>query len=299
MRLSEHERLVDRYLLGEMTHAEEEEFVLRMATEPELVAMVRAHRFVDNALRNDREALPDDSDEVGERARAALVAASLPQGSALHAPAVTGAATGALSSFPLSVIVSVTALVFAAAGFLTRGLIVSDSAPTTSVVRESPSRVADPTTVPGFGWPSTGNSATGLLPRSDGGGGSTLSNSEGVGSHSATIDQSGPRDGAVDAHTSSGAAASTGVVRKAMTDESSDRSIRSGGMKRGGNSMPTNPVPAQTTRQRNPSTQAPTDHTANATERGALPRAEAPPLMPERDSITFRIHTTTPHEPND
>lgn len=58
MTRTEQERLVERYIAGAMTSAQEEEFFMRVAVEPNLRQTLKAYRVVDNAIRKHRDAAP-------------------------------------------------------------------------------------------------------------------------------------------------------------------------------------------------------------------------------------------------
>jgi hypothetical protein len=72
MTRAQREALVEHYLTGEMSAAEEQEFFMRVAVDGELLGTLRAHRQVERALRRDREALPSGYAAVQERALAML-----------------------------------------------------------------------------------------------------------------------------------------------------------------------------------------------------------------------------------
>jgi hypothetical protein len=73
MKSSDYGRLVERYLAGEMTVPEEQDFFIQVAVNDELRQMLKAYQIVDNALRKDRAATrTNDNDR--SRSRAHIVA---------------------------------------------------------------------------------------------------------------------------------------------------------------------------------------------------------------------------------
>jgi hypothetical protein len=117
MTRSQREALVEHYLTGEMSAAEEQEFFMTVAVDGELLGTLRAHRQVERALRRDRDALPSGYAAVQERALAML--AVQPQVSSVSTP--RGWFSG--SRFSSWITTASTALVFAVAGYAGRGML--------------------------------------------------------------------------------------------------------------------------------------------------------------------------------
>ena len=69
----EREQLIGRYLSGEMSSAEEQEFFIQVAVDKELRHDLKAHRIIDSAIRKDR-----DAQAIGHTALRMRVAAMLP-----------------------------------------------------------------------------------------------------------------------------------------------------------------------------------------------------------------------------
>jgi hypothetical protein len=150
---AERELLVERYVAFEMSADEEQEFILRAATDAALFGMLRSYRLMDRALAHNRSTLPQPPSVVGERAMSAL--ASTP--AVASAP---GRARGAGATLGAG------ALLCIVAGFLLRGAIpldlatpspaavVSDSVESALPLREMPAldrsprevRAAEPAT---------------------------------------------------------------------------------------------------------------------------------------------------------
>jgi hypothetical protein len=117
MTRSQREALVEHYLTGEMSAAEEQEFFMTVAVDGELLGTLRAHRQVERALRRDRDALPSGYAAVQERALAML--AVQPQVS----PISNARRWFSGSRFSNWITTASTALVFAVAGYAGRDMI--------------------------------------------------------------------------------------------------------------------------------------------------------------------------------
>lgn len=85
MTRSEQERLVERYLSGEMLSADEEEFFMQVAVDRDLRQTLKAYRIVESALRKHRDNAPQHHDHTRARVVAML---------GTHAPAQSMRATG-------------------------------------------------------------------------------------------------------------------------------------------------------------------------------------------------------------
>jgi hypothetical protein len=81
MNRTEGERLVERYMSGAMTGAEEQEFFIQVATDSNLRHTLKAYRIVDTAIQKHRDALPAQHTAARSRLTGML---SLPP----HGPAV-------------------------------------------------------------------------------------------------------------------------------------------------------------------------------------------------------------------
>jgi hypothetical protein len=171
MTRSQREALVEHYLAGDMSAAEEQEFFMTVAVDGELLGTLRAHRQVERALRRDREALPSGYAAVQERALAML--AVQPQVSSMANPRKWFSG----SRFSGWITMASTALVFAVAGYAGRDMISQpsrdavqpvQSVSTTSQQIQRPQSDI-PTTI--FAIPnrdSAGESATPAMQRSQG-----------------------------------------------------------------------------------------------------------------------------------
>jgi hypothetical protein len=119
MTLAQREIIVERYLAGEMSASEEQEFFMKVATDGDLFRTLRAHRMVERALDRDRDAIPAGYMAIQEKAMELLAAQS---------PAVTatlGTASAAFGGLRLGTWITLvsTAVLFSAAGFITHGLV--------------------------------------------------------------------------------------------------------------------------------------------------------------------------------
>src|SRR5438477_12447822 len=72
MTRAQREIVVERYLAGEMSASEEQEFFMGVATDGDLFQLLRAHRMVERALDKDRDAIPAGYLAIQERAMAML-----------------------------------------------------------------------------------------------------------------------------------------------------------------------------------------------------------------------------------
>ena len=94
MTRSERERQIERYISGEMSPAEEQDFFIQAALEKELRLELKALVTVDSAIRKDREAEPAEHTALRSRVAAMLAAAPPaqdPAASAVPRPAAPGA----------------------------------------------------------------------------------------------------------------------------------------------------------------------------------------------------------------
>jgi hypothetical protein len=84
------EQLIEHYMSGGMSHAEEQQFFIEVAVDDELRRTLRAYRIIDSAIRKEREASTQGHQEVRERVAAAfLVAGNVPVSEATSGPAHT------------------------------------------------------------------------------------------------------------------------------------------------------------------------------------------------------------------
>jgi hypothetical protein len=78
MTRSERERLIDRYLSGEMGSAEEHDFFIQVAVDKEMRQEFKAHRIIESALRKDRYANDLQHSGVRIRIESLLTASPVP-----------------------------------------------------------------------------------------------------------------------------------------------------------------------------------------------------------------------------
>lgn len=76
MTRSEREQLIERYLSGEMSSAEEGEFFIQVALDSELRLDLKAHRTIDSAISKERETVP--AEHTALRGRMASMLAATP-----------------------------------------------------------------------------------------------------------------------------------------------------------------------------------------------------------------------------
>jgi hypothetical protein len=107
--------VVERYMLGEMNAAEEQEFFMSVATDGELLQTLRAHRRVERALVNDRDTLPSGYVAVQERALAMLASQPSPATSSGTGRWFSGSRLAGWAA------VASTAVIFTVTGYVGRG----------------------------------------------------------------------------------------------------------------------------------------------------------------------------------
>ncbi|KXK55012.1 MAG: hypothetical protein UZ07_CHB004002355, partial [Chlorobi bacterium OLB7] len=73
---ADRDRLIERYMNGQMTQAEEEAFFINAAVNPELRQELKAHRLVETAVRKDRDGLTAGHAALRNRVAATLAAAT-------------------------------------------------------------------------------------------------------------------------------------------------------------------------------------------------------------------------------
>lgn len=104
MTRSERELLIERYLNGEMSSVQEQDFFIQVAVDKELRQELKAYRTVESAFRKDREA--ERSEHTALRARVATMLtvtpgggepAPVPGGSTIQTPQVGDAGSGVAS----------------------------------------------------------------------------------------------------------------------------------------------------------------------------------------------------------
>jgi hypothetical protein len=84
MTRSEQERLVERYLSGEMISADEEEFFMQVAVNQDLRQTLKAYRIVESAIRKHRDNAPAHHDQSRTRFIAMLSAHAAAHPTAAH-----------------------------------------------------------------------------------------------------------------------------------------------------------------------------------------------------------------------
>ncbi len=95
------EQLVERYLNGELTGSQEQDFFIKVAVDNEMRRTLRAMMIVDSAFRLDREVVSTDRPAVRARVMASLAASSLdpaPAGSGSRSPGATTTGAGSWNS---------------------------------------------------------------------------------------------------------------------------------------------------------------------------------------------------------
>lgn len=78
MNRSERERLIERYLNGEMTSHNEEEFFIQVALNEEMRQELKAHRTIESSIRKEREAERPEHTALRQRVAAFVVANPMP-----------------------------------------------------------------------------------------------------------------------------------------------------------------------------------------------------------------------------
>ena len=116
---ADRDRLIERYMNGQMTQAEEEVFFINAAVNPELRQELKAHRLVETAVRKDRDRLP-----TGHAALRNRVAATL--GSATPAPVIEPIASQSATVIEraLSTVAAHPAVVAIVVGIITIGTVI-------------------------------------------------------------------------------------------------------------------------------------------------------------------------------
>lgn len=90
MTRAEREMMIGRYMGGGMSTAEEQEFFIQVAVDPELRLELKAHRTVESAIRKDRDAEPAGHTALRGRIASTLAAyPPTPSGIGEKAPTVT------------------------------------------------------------------------------------------------------------------------------------------------------------------------------------------------------------------
>ncbi len=95
MNRAERERLIERYLNGEMTSSEEHDLFIEVAVDRELRTELKAYRTVESAIRKDGAASPSYTALRG-RVQASLQGTAVPGGASAGSAAAPTAATGIL-----------------------------------------------------------------------------------------------------------------------------------------------------------------------------------------------------------
>lgn len=75
---ADRDRLIERYMNGQMTQAEEEAFFINAAVNPELRQELKAHRLVETAVRKDRDGLTAGHAALRNRVAATLTSSPAP-----------------------------------------------------------------------------------------------------------------------------------------------------------------------------------------------------------------------------
>lgn len=73
---ADRDRLIERYMNGQMTQGEEEAFFINAAVNPELRQELKAHRLVETAVRKDRDGLATGHAALRNRVAATLTSAT-------------------------------------------------------------------------------------------------------------------------------------------------------------------------------------------------------------------------------
>lgn len=73
---ADRDRLIERYMNGQMTQGEEEAFFINAAVNPELRQELKAHRLVETAVRKDRDGLTTGHAALRNRVAATLTSAT-------------------------------------------------------------------------------------------------------------------------------------------------------------------------------------------------------------------------------
>lgn len=78
MMMNEHDRLIERYMAGDMDIQEQHEFLARASTDPELASLLNAERAIISGTRKDRNRMPRASTRPKTRLLAKLAATQVP-----------------------------------------------------------------------------------------------------------------------------------------------------------------------------------------------------------------------------
>jgi hypothetical protein len=90
MNRSERERLIERYLNGEMTSHNEEEFFIQVALNEEMRQELKAHRTIESSIRKEREAERPEHTALRQRIAAFVVANPMPTSMPSHPAGTSG-----------------------------------------------------------------------------------------------------------------------------------------------------------------------------------------------------------------
>ncbi|MCE7933445.1 MAG: hypothetical protein DYG96_02510 [Chlorobi bacterium CHB2] len=144
---ADRDRLIERYMNGQMTQAEEEAFFINAAVNPELRQELKAHRLVETAVRKDRDGLTAGHAALRNRVAATLAAATptpAMETAAPHAGTLMERVAGAVATHP-----AVTAII---AGLLAIGTVILQPWESTSdngaAGNPAPALQAPPATAP-------------------------------------------------------------------------------------------------------------------------------------------------------
>lgn len=144
---ADRDRLIERYMNGQMTQAEEEAFFINAAVNPELRQELKAHRLVETAVRKDRDGLTAGHAALRNRVAATLAAATPTPAMETAAPqagTLMERVAGAVATHP-----AVTAII---AGILAIGTVIlqpwESTTGTGAAGKPAPALQAPPATAP-------------------------------------------------------------------------------------------------------------------------------------------------------
>lgn len=131
MTRTEQERLVERYLNGEMNSADEQEFFIQVAVDNNLRQTLKAYRIVDSAIRKHRDAVPSRHAELRSKVVDMLKVTSVAQAGPASPPPGNSRTTGLPSGSTARtgsamfrwIVAAVAALGFTIAGFVVASIV--------------------------------------------------------------------------------------------------------------------------------------------------------------------------------
>ena len=138
MKRTEREQLIERYLEGSLTPAEEQEFFIEVATDREMQYDLKASQVVESAIRKDRELAPNSWSGTRTELTAMLTAEGK-----VGVEAKSGQGSGSLSSWGAGWIVTATMLLLVSFTALLVSLVAIDRT-TTDQVKTTPLPTSQP-----------------------------------------------------------------------------------------------------------------------------------------------------------